>query len=170
MDQTLISQIQRHFEAAWHESVQVTGMGRVTVGARRDRRVERERRVSREDGPVGCVAEFFIEVFSAITWPFVAIWGLTRLFKRRGSTRHAAIPSGPTTGRAYRVADALKQHTGDIAVVRGRTRLAIAELGDSATAPTVVWIGRGPDRPQWSPAPASLYWDDGSMLMLADTT
>ncbi|RJQ89650.1 hypothetical protein [Amycolatopsis panacis] len=109
-------------------------------------------------------------MFSVITWPFVAIWGLARLFKRRGPQRHAAIPSGPTAGRAYRVVDALKQHAGDIAVVRGKTQLAIAELGGSSTAPTVVWIGRGADRPQWSPAPASLYWDDGSMLMLADTT
>lgn len=111
-----------------------------TVGARRDRRAKRERRASREDSPAGCVAEF--EVFSAISWSFTAIWRLARLFERRGPQRHAAVPSGPTAGQAYRLAGALKPHTGDIAVVRGRTQLAIAELGGSSIAPTVVWIGR----------------------------
>ncbi|WP_370933916.1 hypothetical protein [Amycolatopsis sp. cg13] len=171
MDQHLITQAQQHFEAAWREPVQVSGMGRVTVGSRRDRRGKRERD-ARADGPGGCLAEIgemLVEVFSAITWPFVAIWGLTRLFKRQGPKRHAAIPSGPATGQAYRVAEALKPHSGEIAVVRGQTQLAIAELTGPNAEPTVVWSGRGSDRPQWSPSPASLYWEDGSMLMLPAT-
>lgn len=166
-----MTQAKRHFEAAWREPVQVSGIGRVAVGSRRDRRGKRER-AARGGGPGGCLAEigeFFVEVFSAITWPFAAIWGLTRLFRRQGPKRHAAIPSGPATGQAYRVAEALKQCSGEIAIVRGKTQLAIAELTGTNTDPTVVWSCRGTDRPQWSPAPASLYWEDGSMLMLPAT-
>ena len=169
MDEHLIAQAQQYFGAAWREPVQVAGIGRVIVGARRDRRGRRER-AARADGPAGCVAEFFIEVFSAITWPFVAMWGLTRLFKRQGPKRHAAIPSGPAAGQAYRVAEVLKQHSGEIVVVRGQTQLAIAELASPQAEPTVVWTGRGPDRPQWNSSPASLYWEDGSMLMLPDAS
>ncbi|WP_409184011.1 hypothetical protein F9C11_06560 [Amycolatopsis sp. VS8301801F10] len=39
--------------------------------------------------------------------------------------------------------------------------MALVEIGDSA--PIVVWQGSA----QWSPSPACLYWDDGSMLLLA---
>lgn len=173
MDQDLITQAQRYFEAAWREPVQVTGMGRVTVGARRDRRGKRERSAASETGPRGClveVGEILGDAASAITWPFAMIWGLFRLFKRDGPKRHAAIPSGPASGQAYRVAEALKQHSGEIAVVRGKTQLAIVELADPGAQPAVVWNGCGPERPQWSPSPASLYWEDGSMLMLPNTT
>ncbi|PKW00223.1 hypothetical protein ATK30_0313 [Amycolatopsis echigonensis] len=172
MDEHLITQAQQYFEAAWREPVQVTGMGRVTVGSRRDRRGKRERSAASENGPRGClveIGEFLVDVASTITWPFVTVWALFRLFKRDGPKRHAAIPSGPATGQAYRVAEALKQHPGEIAVVRGKTQLAIVELTGPGAQPTVVWSGRGTERPQWSPAPASLYWEDGSMLMLPAT-
>ncbi|WP_020663162.1 hypothetical protein [Amycolatopsis benzoatilytica] len=89
------------------------------------------------------------------TWPFAMVWGLVRLFKRDGPKRHAAIPSGPASGQEYRVAESLKQHSGEIAVVRGKTQLAIVELADPGAPPAVVWNGRGADRPQWSPSPAS---------------
>jgi hypothetical protein len=145
--------------------VQVDGLGRVTVGSRRDRRRERER----DAGPGGCLAEIgemLVEALAALTWPFVAAWGLVRLLRRDGPKRHAAIPSGPADGEAYRVAEALKQHTGEIVVVRGKSRVALAEAADSDAEPAVVWTGSGGCRPQWSPSPASLYWDDGSMLLL----
>lgn len=172
MDHQLIARTQQYFEAAWREPVQVTALGRVAVGTRKDRRGRRERSAARENGPSGCLAEIggmFVDAFSTITWPFVAVWGLFRLFKRDGPKRHAAIPSGPATGEAYRVAEALKQHSGEMAVVRGKTQTAIAELTGPGTPPTVVWAGGSPRRPQWSPAPASLYWEDGSMLMLPTT-
>ncbi|WP_409461868.1 hypothetical protein [Amycolatopsis sp. GA6-003] len=59
------------------------------------------------------------------------------------------------------MASRLKECGGEIAVVRGAARVALVEIGDSA--PIVVWQGSA----QWSPSPACLYWDDGSMLLLA---
>ncbi len=116
-------------------------MGRVAVGSRRDRRGKRERGAARDDGPRGClveIGEFLVDVASTVTWPFVTVWALFRLFKRDGPKRHAAIPSGPATGEAYRVAEALKQNPGEIAVVRGKTQLALVELAGPGAQPAVV--------------------------------
>ncbi|QWF82134.1 hypothetical protein [Amycolatopsis sp. CA-230715] len=148
-----ISRVQQHFEATWREPVQVTGLKRVTVGTRRDRRRERE------GGSLGCVGEVFAEIFANLAWPFLALGSLARRLKRFEPRRHAAIPSGPASGEAYRVAEVLKRNPGDLVIVRGRTRLAIA------TPETPLWTSQGNDRPQWSPEPVSLYWEDGSMLL-----
>lgn len=151
-----VSSLQQHFEAAWQEPVQVTGLAGVTVGTRRDRRR------NREDGPLGCVAEVFAEIFANLAWPFLALGSVARRLKRSEPKKHSAIPSGPASGEAHRVAEVLHRNPGDLAIVRGRTRLAIVALADPS-AP--LWTSQGADRPQWSPKPVSLYWEDGSMLL-----
>ncbi|GAA1963392.1 hypothetical protein [Amycolatopsis minnesotensis] len=156
IDEQVISGLRRHFEAAWQEPVQVTGLKRVTVGTRRDQRRERE------GGPLGCAGEVIAEVFANLAWPFIALADVARRVKHSAPRKHAAIPSGPASGAAYRVAEVLKRHPGDIAIVRGRTRLAIAAV---AAPKTPLWTSQENDRPQWSPKPVSLYWEDGSMLL-----
>ena len=142
------SRVGQYFEGEWCEPVRVVVLGRVTVG--------RERR--RRERSLGCVAEVFLEVLAHLAWPVIALLELVP--KRR--RRPVAVASGPARGQAFDAAAGLRGRDGEIAVVRGASRVALVEVvGDSV--PVVVWQGRA----QWSPSPACLYWEDGSMLMLA---
>lgn len=141
--------VEQYFEGDWQEPVHVVVLGRVKVGSERRRRGERS---------LGCVAEAVLEILATIAWPFMVLWEFVTVPKRR--RKPVAVPSGPARGQAFEVASTLKGRSGEIAVVRGAARVALVEVGD---APVVVWQGSA----QWSPSPACLYWEDGSMLMLA---
>ncbi|ATY15806.1 hypothetical protein CU254_39580 [Amycolatopsis sp. AA4] len=145
------ARIEQHFEGDWREPVQVVVLGRVKVG--------RDRRRERADRSLGCVAESVLEILANLAWPFLALWEFVTVPKRR--RKPVAVPSGPARGEAFAVAAGLKGRRGDIAVVRGAARVALVELRDGE--PVVVWQGSA----RWSPSPACLYWEDGSMLMLA---
>lgn len=150
MGQDLGSRVGQYFEGAWREPVHVVVLGRVKAG--RDRR-------KRADRSLGCVAEAVLEILANIAWPFMVLWEFVTVPKRR--RKPVAVPSGPARGQAFEAASMLKGRSGEIAVVRGAARVALVEMGDAA--PVVVWQGTA----QWSPSPACLYWEDGSMLMLA---
>ncbi|MER6759718.1 MULTISPECIES: hypothetical protein [Amycolatopsis] len=144
----LEARVERYFEGDWHEPVRVVVLGRVKV--RRDRR--------RADRSLGCVAETVLEIFAHLAWPVMGLWEFVTVPKRK--RKPVAVPSGPARGQAYEVASRLKGR-GEIAVVRGAARVALVEVGEGA--PVVVWQGQA----RWSPSPACLYWEDGSMLLLA---
>ncbi|MGW7532612.1 hypothetical protein [Amycolatopsis sp. NPDC054798] len=144
-------ELEQYFERDWQEPVRVVVLGRV--------KVRRDRRHRRADRSMGCVAEAVLEIFANLAWPFMALWEFVTVPKRR--RKPVAVPSGPARGQAFEAASTLKGRDGDIAVVRGAGRVALVEAGDAA--PVVLWEGRA----QWSPSPACLYWEDGSMLMLA---
>ncbi|MFD2471520.1 hypothetical protein [Amycolatopsis silviterrae] len=145
-----MGQVEQYFEGQWGEPVRVVVLGRVKV--RRDRRRQTDR-------SLGCVAEVVLEILAHLTWPVAALWEFVTVPKRR--RKPVAVPSGPARGQAFAVAAGLRECGGEIAVVRGAARVALVEVRDPE--PVVVWEGRA----QWSSSPASLYWEDGSMLLLA---
>ncbi|WP_116201989.1 hypothetical protein [Amycolatopsis circi] len=145
-----MGELEQHFEGDWNEPVRVMVLGRVKV--RRDRR-------RRADRSLGWVAEALLEILAHLAWPFMVLWEFVTVPKRK--RKPVAVPSGPARGQAYEAASRLKGRSGEIAVVRGAARVALVEVGDAG--PVVVWHGSA----QWSPSPACLYWEDGSMLMLA---
>ncbi|WP_406639895.1 hypothetical protein [Amycolatopsis sp. WGS_07] len=145
-----MSQVEQYFEGQWREPVRVVMLGRVKVG--RDRR-------RRGDRSLGCVAEAVLEILAHLAWPVAALWEFVTVPKRR--RKPVAVPSGPARGQAFEAAAGLRECGAEIAVVRGASRVALVEVRDPE--PVVVWQGVA----QWSSSPACLYWEDGSMLLLA---
>lgn len=144
-------ELEQYFERDWQEPVRVVVLGRVKTG--------RDRRRRRADRSLGCVAEACLEILANLAWPFMALWDFVAVPNRR--RKPVAVPSGPARGQAFEAASTLEGRGGEIAVVRGAARVALVEVGDAA--PVVLWKGSA----QWSPSPACLYWEDGSMLTLA---
>lgn len=149
--------VRSYFEAGWGEPVRVTRVGRVKV------RRARGRRARGADRSLGCVAEVVLEVLAQLVWPVAAVWDLIAVRNRRGKA--VATASGPRGGQAFSVAERLTRYSGEIVVVRGASRLALVEAVDAD--PVEVWCGQGKNCPQWSPSPACLYWEDGSMLLFS---